>query len=643
MVKVRSLMPGKICTRVFGGMPDSDTICPSCEAVGGDLGAACTNAVCGKMGYHFIPLRSYHKHRSKASSSGTRPDPNVGRLVERYLIVEKLGEGGMGAVYLALQLPVKKEVALKMIAGIQLDDDARRRFEREATAISRLYHPNIVSLVDYGTDGETGAPFMAIEHVRGGRELADIMEARAAAGKSWTHEELISIFTQILNGLAVAHREGLVHRDIKPQNIMLVAVEGNPHFVYLLDFGLAKAFEDVPGFETLTAGGAVIGTPQYMAPEQIASKGDVDFRCDLYAVGAVFFEMITGRPCCSGQSTKEIFFEKLNPDFDPVKTLPPGSLGPAMASFLRKATAREPSERFESAGAMKRALVEALGGTLEAGAGEEEEAAVGPTVAVDSRKLLEEAGKPRIVDTTQDVKSVTGARGPAAGSSGRWMIAAGALGLAAAAAIAFFLGPWSPFSRGRQEAGPDTAGVQGPGVLPESPGPEPGTAAAEGGEAEPEPEPEAVPETEKEPEPEPAAEPSSAKAKGLKKKNKIPAQPTQDEIDRERKELENKIRQCAKGVAGSLEGTVYIKGVTGKTRNYFMKGKINNTERRPCLRAAIYEVEVQPFSDYEYQLHFKVVVEGTPAGEAQPAPPPVQTQESQTQESVPAPQALEAP
>jgi tRNA A-37 threonylcarbamoyl transferase component Bud32 len=611
-------------------MPERETICPGCEAAGGELGAACTNPVCGKMGYHFIPARSFLRNRSKASSSGARPDPSVGRLVDRYLVLEKLGEGGMGAVYLALQLPVKKEVALKMIAGLQLDDDARKRFEREATAISRLYHPNIVSLVDYGMDPQTGAPYMAIEYVRGGRELADVMETRRLAGRTWSAEELISIFTQVLNGLAVAHREGLVHRDIKPQNIMLVAVEGNPHFVYLLDFGLAKALEDIPGFETLTAGGAVIGTPQYMAPEQIASRGDVDFRCDLYAVGAVFFEMITGRSCCSGNSTKEILFEKLNPDFDPLGTLPPGSLDPAMASFLKRATAREPSERFESAGVMRRALVETLGGRIEAGEGGDEDAAAGPTVAVDSRKLLDEAGGPRgAAGVTQDVRSVPGAAGTRGRvSSGRWMLLAGALGLAAAAAIAFFLGPWSPFSREGDEPTAEKQAAQAPVPEPESPEPEPAT---------PEKEPvEPVQESGAAEEPAQVHEPGP-RDKVVKKQKKLPAQPSDEEIDRERKKLEKSLMACAEGLSGSLKGTVYLRGKTGKSNSYFMQGKLNTNETRKCLGAAINAVQVEPFSEVKAQFNFSIAIDQAAQEPAQPATPP-ENQEMQTQQPVPAPQ-----
>jgi tRNA A-37 threonylcarbamoyl transferase component Bud32 len=590
-------------------MPGADTICPSCEATGGELAAPCGNPVCRKKGYHFIPAASWHRHVARASSSGARPDPTVGRLVQRYLVTEKIGEGGMGDVYLALQLPVRKQVALKMIQGLMLDEDARRRFEREATSQTMLYHPNIVSLVDYGMDESTGAPFMALEYIKGGRELAELMEERRKRGEAWTGDELIAIFSQILSALAVAHREGLVHRDIKPQNIMLVRVEGNPHFVYLLDFGLARAFGDIPGMETLTAKGAVIGTPQYMAPEQIASRGEVDFRCDLYAVGTVLFEMVAGRAGVSGKSTKEIFFEKLNPDFDPLSLLAPGKVPAPLSDFFRRAMARDPAERFASAAAMKRAMIEALGGTVEA---EDEggEAVSGATIASDRRQITGHPATPRpAAGGTQEVRSFGGteARRPRK-KRGPWIGVAAAAVLVLIIGVSYLLGPWSPMT---QKHPPPPPGPP-PMMLPGPPGPEPPVAAPlvkPPSPVEPAPKEEA-----KAP---PVKKTSEKGAKtGTKKRQRL--EPTEEEVRAELVKVEKKVRACIHNAPGTLKGTIGVDGDTGKAHGCFIQGELNTTETRECLLAALKSVSFEPFSKLDFIVPYSFTFEGNPAPAGEP-------------------------
>jgi serine/threonine protein kinase len=341
-------------------MSELESLCPNCEARGDKIGAPCTQPVCQKKGYHFIPKESFERYQRWLKQPGATEDPEIGRIVDRYLLVEKLGQGGMGAVYLALQIPLMREVALKMASGLILDDVARQRFEREAKSISILYHPNIVGLIDFGFNPTSGVPFMAIEYVKGGRELGDEIARTRKLGEAWTPEALINIFSQILNGLSIAHKSGLIHRDIKPQNIMLVSIEGNPSFVKILDFGLARALVEIPGGSKLTLQGTIMGTPQYMAPEQIVGKGPVDHRCDLYAVGAMFFEMFTSRSLYPAESPRDTFSLKMNADYDPLSQIPPGEIPAAIEAVLRKALAREPAQRFASATEMKDAMVKAV-------------------------------------------------------------------------------------------------------------------------------------------------------------------------------------------------------------------------------------------------------------------------------------------
>jgi serine/threonine protein kinase len=335
-------------------------ICPHCEGSDGDVGKPCDQPLCERKGYHYIPRDSFMRYQAWLAQPGASEDPEIGKVVDRYLLAEKLGQGGMGAVYLALQMPLMRDVALKMASGVVLDDTSRQRFEREAKAISILYHPNIVGLIDFGFNPATGAPFMAIEFVKGGRELAREMVQKRKKNEAWDHAVLVNIFSQILNGLSIAHKSGLIHRDIKPQNIMLLSIEGNPHFVKILDFGLARALVEIPGGSKLTLQGTVMGTPQYMAPEQVVGKETVDHRCDLYAVGAMLFEMVTSRPLYPDVSSREVFALKMNPDFDPLQTLAPGAVHPELESFLKRALARRPSDRYLSAGEMKEGLIRAI-------------------------------------------------------------------------------------------------------------------------------------------------------------------------------------------------------------------------------------------------------------------------------------------
>ena len=626
-------------------MKEHETLCPSCEKTGGGVAEACSNAVCVKKGYHFIPAAHFHKERARTSKPGTREDPEIGRIVERYLVVEKVGEGGMGAVYLALQLPVKKQVALKLVLGLTLDEQAKKRFEREATAITSLYHPNIVSLVDYGINSQNGAPFMAIEYVKGGRELSDIMFEKRDSGEAWTNDELLSIFSQVLNGLSVAHKSGLVHRDIKPQNIMLVSVEGNPHFVYLLDFGLAKAIEEMPGVETLTAQGAVLGTPQYMAPEQVASREEIDHRCDLYAVGAILYEMLTGRATCPGRTTNEIFYKKLSPNFDPMSTLPPGILPGPLEALLKKSLARNPADRFQSAGEMKEAFVEALGGEpgrLSAPLPREQELiSNAPTLASDSRRELDGGAPGRLprvpgasdatiaaeAGVTRDAKSVRTSASQVLEKKRSPILWVG-LGVAVAAVLflVFLFGQWS-----RQAGAPGAAGA-GRAAAEKSDAPEPGKQdkvlqkkVHEVIHAPDEPAGEPAKEQKKpEPEEEAAASedkageknadaPKKQKAKPKPKKAVLPQEPSEEVATGVRRKLTQGIKKCSAGQTGNYKAEVTFVGHSGKVIGTLTEGSLNQGATNKCMTALINSLTVPPFSKQYFGVKIKYNTEDQPA------------------------------
>ncbi|MBR59221.1 MAG: hypothetical protein CMH54_14545 [Myxococcales bacterium] len=218
-------------------------------------------------------------------------DPLVGKVFsKRYEIKRLLGEGGMGKVYVAVQTSIDREVALKVLHPESLKDSKRvARFYREAKAASQLNNPHVVRLYDFGVDDDTDMPFIAMELLHG-----QTLEDRLNTGGPVSPHEAMELFKQIAQALAEAEPLKLVHRDLKPENIFLTTLPGGEVFVKVMDFGIAK-MDNSAGTGQLTATGIVVGTPIYMAPEQISGK-DVDSRTDIYALGCILHEMLTGSP-----------------------------------------------------------------------------------------------------------------------------------------------------------------------------------------------------------------------------------------------------------------------------------------------------------------------------------------------------------
>jgi len=282
-----------------------------------------------------------------------RRDSNIGRIVAgRFEIVSLLGMGGYGAVYRALQRPLDRPVALKLMR--HADDLAVARFEREARVIAQLRHPNTVRLLDFGA-ADQGEVFMALELVQGETLRGAIDRDGALPVARAAH-----IASQVCEALAEAHAAGIVHRDLKPENVMLDRVHGRTDLVRVLDFGIAKLHQE--GTATLTATGSVIGTPAYIAPEAWHGR-PVDARTDLYALGVVLYEMLAGRlpfdkPSAPAQmlahlTTKPPRFEALEP---------PVRVAGAIPDLVYWLLAKEPAERPASAEAVQAALVAFTGG-----------------------------------------------------------------------------------------------------------------------------------------------------------------------------------------------------------------------------------------------------------------------------------------
>jgi tRNA A-37 threonylcarbamoyl transferase component Bud32 len=287
-----------------------------------------------------------------------------GTLIDgRYRLKEKLGEGGMGAVYKAEHVRMGKTVALKLLrADAALDRTALKRFQQEARIVSRLTHPNTVSVFDFG-EADDGTLYMAMEYVPG-RDLAMLLEEEGAVPE----RRAVAITAQVLRSLAEAHEAGVVHRDVKPANVMVQRTREGLDFVKVVDFGIAKMAEAARGKpkQATTGRADIVGTPHYMSPEQVRGEA-LDGRSDLYSVGAMLFELLTGRSLFGDDTPLVVASRHLTePPPSPSEVAPDKAFSPLLEEVLKRALAKKPEDRFQSADEMRAALAQALSSRPEA-------------------------------------------------------------------------------------------------------------------------------------------------------------------------------------------------------------------------------------------------------------------------------------
>jgi predicted ATPase/serine/threonine protein kinase len=285
---------------------------------------------------------------------------SVGAVVEsKYRIDDVLGSGGMGAVYRARHLQLERPVALKVIRGDLLGDrSVAERFRREAVAVARLRHPHIVTVYDYGVAPPAGA-YIVMELLEGRSLRAELAERRRLDVRY-----ALELFRQACDAVGEAHRAGIVHRDLKPENIFL-ETRGGGVFVKVLDFGLAKLEEAfLQADAALSVEGVVLGTPLYMSPEQCRGE-EADTRSDIYALGCVLYEMLTGRPPFVGPALAALIYKHVN-ELPPRPSEVAPHLPPAIDDVLVRALAKSPDERYQTAGALRRAVEEAADGAVTA-------------------------------------------------------------------------------------------------------------------------------------------------------------------------------------------------------------------------------------------------------------------------------------
>jgi serine/threonine-protein kinase len=321
-------------TSVAPSQPPGQFYCPTCEKTF-DVGVVRDNSSCPNDGTRLLRLKV--------------ADPLVGRVLDnRYTILEKLGQGGMGAVYRGNQHSVGREVAIKLVTPqLITDSDVIKRFSREAKLASKLSHPNAVGVLDFGQTDD-GLFYLVMELVVG-KTLDQIIKAE----RQLSPERIVRIGTQVCDALEGAHALQIVHRDLKPANIMLLA-QGRD-IVKVLDFGLAKSLAPDQTSTTMTSAGSLLGTPAFMPPE-LALGQPCDGRADLYSLGCILYLMGSGRLPFVSESAHELIAMHGTQQAPPMTGVPD-----ALAHVIDRLLEKEPNRRFQTAAETREALEASLG------------------------------------------------------------------------------------------------------------------------------------------------------------------------------------------------------------------------------------------------------------------------------------------
>jgi serine/threonine protein kinase len=295
-----------------------------------------------------------------------------GKHLGKYQIVSRLGRGGMADVYKAYQPGLDRHVAIKVLhSHLAQEEGFVGRFEREAAAVARLRHPNIVQIHDF--DVVDDLYYMVMEFIEGPTLWAELQE-RIAQDRLFSTDDVSRIFSALADAIDYAHSRGMVHRDLKPVNVMFTA-EGQ---VVLTDFGIAR----IVGATLQTTAGVVMGTPAYMSPEQGQGK-PVDGRSDVYSLGVMLYEMVTGQIPFDADTPMSVVIKHITEPVPPPTTVNP-TVSQAVEQVILKAMSKEPAGRYQAAGEMALALAEAIGLTSD------QAPVAGPVVTVALPPQVEE-------------------------------------------------------------------------------------------------------------------------------------------------------------------------------------------------------------------------------------------------------------
>lgn len=301
----------------------SVAICPKCRNQYRNIGDRCEND-----GFYAVDPEEL--------ASG---DPIVGRLLgERFVPLRKIGQGGMGVVYEGRQIDFGRVVAIKILSRLQQSNEqVSMRFQREARSIARIVHPNVVQLIDSGFD-EDGIAYIVMEYVDG-------CDLSSIEGYELSGQLIVHIASQTLSALSEAHAMNVIHRDLKPDNIMITKEGSDNHFVKVLDFGLAAMTDG----NLITMSGQALGTPWYMSPEQ-ATASVVTATTDIYSLGCVLYELASSKPPFPGNRPFNVMMQHVNASVPPLLLRPEVELSGQMIAFIYKCLEKIPSDRFASAG-----------------------------------------------------------------------------------------------------------------------------------------------------------------------------------------------------------------------------------------------------------------------------------------------------
>lgn len=338
------------CPRCGGPLDDRTGACATCA-----LGAAFleetiqrSDRACASCGARLDAEARYCPRCGvQASAAGDATGDPVREALEaqlggQYRILRLLGRGGMGAVYLARDLTLEREVAIKVVKPGSDPETMYDRFRREAKTAARLSHPNIVPLHAFGN--VNGMPYFVMGFVRG-ESLAERMRREGKLPE----DEARRILAEVADALDHAHREGIVHRDVKPDNVLLEDATGR---ALLTDFGIARSVQESG---TLTHQGMVLGTPQYMSPEQASGRSDIDGRSDLYSLGVMGYAMVSGRLPFDGATTAEVLTKHLTQEPAPLRSLAP-LVSDSTQQAIERCLAKDPSKRWPDARSFRTTL-----------------------------------------------------------------------------------------------------------------------------------------------------------------------------------------------------------------------------------------------------------------------------------------------
>jgi serine/threonine-protein kinase len=402
-----------------------------------------------------------------AGGRSTDPSARVGAVVDRYTLVRVLGQGGMGAVYEARHATLSRRFAIKfLLPDLASNRDILRRFENEAKAAGGLEHPNLAAVTDFGRATD-GAPYIVMEYLQG-EDCAKLLKRLGPLPVP----RAVNIVVQACRGLAVAHQAGIVHRDLKPENLFLTdAGDGSDH-VKVLDFGIAKL--RVSDASVITGTGATFGTAFYMSPEQARGAGEVDARTDVWSMGVVLYELLTGRKPFVGEQFLQVIHQILSAPAPSLASLRAG-LPAGLVSVVEQSMAKELTARLPSIVALGGALAPFAGAAAAVsarGLASAETAAtpatgIGIQAVAPASKL--DFSEPEVRFPSRAEAPAVSMPAPRRGKVG--LIVAGALALVVAAAAALFFlrtdrNPPAPIAAPTAVVPPPAAPIAQPAAAP---------------------------------------------------------------------------------------------------------------------------------------------------------------------------------